>query len=125
MSFKYRSKYPIITNTPTFKLALSNMNKRDWAISIGLPLLSLPVGFAIGAPFRKPVMWGCFIVVLPAGFLLGIRDSARRLQGRRENPEEVAKYKYRLDMEPYQVRVEPLRKITEEELEEIEDNPRW
>jgi len=101
------------------------MTSREWLTSLLVPSMAGVAGYAVGYPARKMVMWGIVVCALPVGFFYGLRNSARRLQGRAENLDEVRYYKYRLDTYPFQVRVEPLRQLIDEELEEIEDTARW
>ena len=70
-------------------------------------------------------MWFTAIAGSGAGLTAGLLRSSGRILGLTPNADEVRKYKYRLDYNDYQVRVEPYRTVTEEEREEIRDNPRY
>ena len=125
---KYRPQYPIITMQPGLGLMFRNMNKRDWSIFAGITAVSFPIGYlcgTVGKQARSPFMWFAVALGSSAGLLGGLLRSSGRLMGLSPNQAESKYYKYRLDQDNYQVRVEPFRTIIEEELEEIQDNPRY
>jgi cytochrome c biogenesis protein CcdA len=125
---KYRPQYPIITMQPGFGLLVRNMNQRDWSIFAGITAVSFPIGYlcgTVGKSIRTPLMWFAVAAGSSAGFLGGLLRSSGRLMGLSPNQAEAARYKYRLDITDYQVRTEPFRTVVEEELEEIQDNPRY
>lgn len=125
---KYRSKYPVIHQGPGLGLLLSNMNVKDWGIFAGLTALSFPVGYMCGgvsSKVRVPMMWFTVACGSAAGLAAGILRSSGRLMGLTANQSESKYYKYRLDFPDYQVRTEPFRTLIEEELQEIQDNPRY
>lgn len=109
-------------------LLLSNMNRKDWGIWAALTALSFPVGYMsgnVGGKARVPIMWFTVAIGTTAGLTAGILRSGGRLMGLTPNQEEAASYKYRLDFPDYQVRTEPFRTVIDQELQEIQDNPRY
>jgi formylmethanofuran dehydrogenase subunit B len=126
---KYRSKYPVIHQAPGLGLLFRNMNAGDWTMIGSLTAVSFPVGYWIGSGYGKgiksPMMWMSVLAASTAGLTAGMMRSAGRILGLQPNQAEAAQYKYRLDFSDYQVRTEPFRTVIEEELQEIQDNPRY
>lgn len=118
----------MIHSAPGFGLIFRNMNLRDYSYWAGLTAISFPVGYFAGnisRQTRAPFMWFTVAVGSSAGLVAGLLRSSGRLLGLTPNQAEARSYKYRLDHTDYQVRTEPFRTVTEEEREEIRDNPRY
>ena len=125
---KYRAEYPIIHQAPGFGLIFRNMNFGDYTRWAALTAVAFPIGYTAGnfsRQTRMPFMWFTVAVASSAGLAAGLLRSSGRLLGLTSNQAEASQYKYRLDYTDYQVRTEPFRNLTEEEREEIQDNPRY
>lgn len=125
---KYRPEFPVIHQSPGLGLLFRSMNLSDYGYWAGLTAVAFPAGYfsATGLPaLRNRFMWFAVAVGTTAGLTAGILRSGGRLLGLKPNADLVKQYKYRQDFTDYQVRTEPFRIITEEEQQEIFDNPRY
>lgn len=126
---KYRSQYPVIHQSPGFGVLIRNISNRDWLTVAGLTAVSFPIGFWIGSGYgkgiRTPMVCLTVVAGAGAGFTAAILRTAGYLMGLQPNQPLAARHKYRLDFTDYQVRTEPFRTVIEEELQEIQDNPRY
>lgn len=82
------------------------------------------IGYQIPV-LRTRMMVVTTVIGAAGGFVAGLIRSGNRLMGLAPNQGEASHYKYRLDITDYQVRTEPFRTVIEEELQEIQDNPRY
>jgi hypothetical protein len=101
-----------------------------WKQWLAMPLAavaSYPLGVYFGQPFYMKPAYGSLFggVGLICAASYAMVGSVRRLQGVDSNEAEVSKFQFRTDIHDYQVRVEPFRKISKEEEDEISRNPRF
>lgn len=125
-TYTYRPPYPVVAHKPTLSMACNATTTKDWLQAFSFAAFSGAVTSAVSRPFN--MKYGLGIATFSCTFIvagMGVFASAvRRLEGYEPNEFLVKKYPYRLDYPGEQIRVEPFRIPTREELEEIIRNPR-
>lgn len=125
-TYTYRPPFPVITTNPTLEQALAATTKKDWLQAFGISAGAAAIAAVATRPFSVKygmslVAFGTVGTIAAMGVL---KNSCKRLEGYEPNEEQCQKFPYRLDIPDEQVRVEPFRMPTREELEEIIRNPR-
>eukprot|EP01122_Echinamoeba_exundans_P007534 TRINITY_DN2341_c0_g1_i1.p1 TRINITY_DN2341_c0_g1~~TRINITY_DN2341_c0_g1_i1.p1 ORF type:complete len:130 (-),score=27.46 TRINITY_DN2341_c0_g1_i1:295-684(-) len=125
-TYTYRPPFPVITTKPTLEQAFAATTRRDWLEAFGVSALSGGVIAAVTRPFSMKygmgiATFGCVGALAVMGVF---KSASKRLQGYEPNNTILNQFPYRLDTPGEQVRVEPFRVPTREELEDILRNPR-
>jgi hypothetical protein len=125
-TYTYRPPFPVISAKPNLEQAMAATTRRDWLEAFGVSTVSAGIAAAVTRPFNLKygmslATFGCVGALSVMGIF---RSASRRLEGYEANAEILNKFPYRLDTPGEQVRVEPFRAPSREELEEILRNPR-